>query len=65
MVEFKYKKTAKLKMDKAHLMGKSSFAELNLMDQMAKKPENALKLLSKLANPAVAQAKRNQMIFRN
>ena len=51
-------KTAKLKMDKAHLMGKSSFAELNLMDQMAKKPENALKLLSQLANPAVAQAKK-------
>ena len=51
-------KTAKLKMDKAHLMGKSSYAELNLMDQMAKKPENALKLLSQLANPAVAQAKK-------
>ena len=51
-------KTAKLKMDKAHLMGKSSYAELNLMDQMAKKPENALKLLSQLAKPAVAQAKK-------
>lgn len=51
-------KTAKLKMDKAHLMGKSSYAELNLMDQMAQKPENALKLLSQLANPAVAQAKK-------
>ena len=51
-------KTAKLRMDKAHLMGKSSYAELNLMDQMAKKPENALKLLSQLANPAVAQAKK-------
>ncbi len=51
-------KTAKLKMDKAHLMGKSSYAELNLMDQMAKNPENALKLLSQLANPAVAQAKK-------
>jgi peptidyl-dipeptidase Dcp len=33
-------------MDKAHLMGKSSYAELNLMDQMAKKPENAMKLLT-------------------
>lgn len=51
-------KMAKLRMDKAHLMGKSSYAELNLMDQMAKKPENALKLLSQLANPAVAQAKK-------
>ncbi len=51
-------KIAKLKMDKAHLMGKSSYAELNLMDQMAQKPENALKLLSQLAIPAVAQAKK-------
>ena len=51
-------KMAKLRMDKAHLMGKSSYAELNLMDQMAKKPENALKLLSQLAKPAVAQAKK-------
>ena len=51
-------KTAKLKMDKAHLMGKSSYAELNLMDQMAEKPENALKLLSQLANPAVEQARK-------
>ena len=51
-------KTAKLKMEKAHLMGKSSYAELNLMDQMAEKPENALKLLSQLANPAVEQARK-------
>lgn len=51
-------KTAKLKMEKAHLMGKSSYAELNLMDQMAQKPENALKLLSQLANPAVEQARK-------
>ena len=52
-------------MDKAHLMGKSSYAELNLMGSNGKKPENALKLLSQLANPAVCQAKKNQMIFRN
>ena len=58
-------KTAKLKMDKAHLMGKSSYAELNLMDQMAKKPENALKLLSQLANPAVAQAKKESDDIQN
>ena len=51
-------KMAKLRMDKAHLMGKSSYAELNLMDQMAQKPENALKLLSQLANPAVEQARK-------
>ena len=51
-------KMAKLRMDKAHLMGKSSYAELNLMDQMAQNPENALKLLSQLANPAVEQARK-------
>ena len=50
-------KIALLRMEKAHLMGKKSFAELNLLDQMAKKPENALNLLSQLATPAVAQAK--------
>ena len=48
---------ALLRMKKAHLMGKKSYAELNLLDQMAKKPENALNLLSQLATPAVAQAK--------
>ena len=50
-------KIALLRMEKAHLMGKKSFAELNLLDQMAKKPENALSLLSQLGTPAVAQAK--------
>lgn len=48
---------ALLRLQKAHLMGKKSYAELNLLDQMAKKPENALNLLSQLATPAVAQAK--------
>lgn len=50
-------KIALLRMKKAHLMGKKSYAELNLLDQMAKTPENALYLLSQLATPAVAQAK--------
>ena len=49
---------AKLRMEKAHLMGKSSYAELNLVDQMAKKPENAMDLLYQLGKPAVEQAKR-------
>ena len=49
---------AKLRMDKAHLMGKKSFAEWKLQDQMAKKPENAIDLLAKLATPAVETAKR-------
>lgn len=51
-------KMAKLRMDKAHLMGKSSYAELNLMDQMAQKPEKALDLLAHLATPAVGQARK-------
>jgi peptidyl-dipeptidase Dcp len=58
-------KMAKLRMDKAHLMGKSSYAELNLMDQMAQKPEKALDLLAHLATPAVAQAKKKLLTFRN
>ncbi|MGA9212257.1 M3 family metallopeptidase [Kaistella sp.] len=48
----------KLRMEKAHLMGKKSFAEWKLQDQMAKTPENAMNLLAKLATPAVATAKR-------
>ena len=49
---------AKLRMEKAHLMGKKSFAEWKLQDQMAKTPENAIDLLAKLAKPAVETAKR-------
>ena len=49
---------AKLRMEKAHLMGKKSFAEWKLQDQMAKTPENAINLLAQLAKPAVETAKR-------
>ncbi|MGZ5263099.1 MAG: M3 family metallopeptidase [Kaistella sp.] len=49
---------AKLRMDKAHLSGKKSFAEWKLQDQMAKNPENAMNLLAQLAKPAVETAKR-------
>ena len=49
---------AKLRMEKAHLMGKKSFAEWKLQDQMAKTPENAMNLLAQLAKPAVEIAKR-------
>ncbi|MBW8362878.1 MAG: M3 family metallopeptidase [Kaistella sp.] len=49
---------AKLRMEKAHLSGKKSFAEWKLQDQMAKKPENAMNLLAQLAKPAVETAKR-------
>lgn len=51
-------KLASIRLKKAQLMGKSSFAELKLLDQMAKKPENALNLLAQLAKPAVAQARK-------
>ena len=49
---------AKLRMEKAHLSGKKSFAEWKLQDQMAKTPENAMNLLAQLAKPAVETAKR-------
>lgn len=51
-------KQAKLRMEKAHLLGKKSFAEWKLQDQMAKTPENAMNLLARLATPAVETAKR-------
>lgn len=51
-------KQAKLRMEKAHLLGKKSFAEWKLQDQMAKTPENAMNLLAHLAKPAVETAKR-------
>ena len=49
---------AVLRMEKGQLMGKKSFAEWKLQDQMAKTPENAINLLAKLATPAVETAKR-------
>lgn len=50
-------KTAKLRLQKAQLMGKKSFAEWKLQDQMAKTPAPAMNLLAKIAVPAVAKAK--------
>ena len=50
-------KMAKLRLQKAQLMGKKSFAEWRLQDQMAQKPEAAMDLLAKIAKPAVAKAK--------
>ncbi|ACU08612.1 peptidyl-dipeptidase I [Flavobacteriaceae bacterium 3519-10] len=49
---------ARLRLQKAQLSGKKSFAEWKLQDQMAKTPEKALDLLAQLATPAVATAKR-------
>lgn len=48
----------RLRLQKAQLMGKSSFAEWKLQDQMAKTPDAALKLLQQIAAPAVLKAKR-------
>jgi peptidyl-dipeptidase Dcp len=50
-------KTAKLRLQKANLMNKKSFATWALQDQMAKTPEPAMDLLAKIAVPAVAKAK--------
>lgn len=50
-------KMAKLRLKKAQLLGKKSFAEWKLQDQMAKTPEAAMKLLAELAKPAVETAK--------
>lgn len=50
-------KTAKLRLQKANLMGKKSFAEWKLQDQMAQSPAPAIDLMAKIAGPAVAKAK--------
>jgi peptidyl-dipeptidase Dcp len=50
-------KMAKLRLQKAKLMGKKSFAEWRLQDQMAKTPAPAMDLLAKIAKPAVEKAK--------
>ena len=50
-------KMAKLRLKKAQLMGKKSFAEWRLQDQMAQKPSVAMDLLAKIAKPAVEKAK--------
>ncbi len=50
-------KIAKLRLQKAQLMGKKSFAEWRLQDQMAQTPARAMDLLAQIAKPAVAKAK--------
>jgi peptidyl-dipeptidase Dcp len=50
-------KAAKLRLQKANLMGKKSFAEWKLQNQMAETPVPAMDLLAKIAAPAVARAK--------
>ena len=48
---------AVLRLQKAKLMGKKSFAEWRLQDQMAKEPARALDLLAQIAKPAAEKAK--------
>jgi peptidyl-dipeptidase Dcp len=50
-------KMARLRLQKAQLMGKKNFAEWKIQDQMAQTPERAMNLLAKIAGPAVAKAK--------
>lgn len=51
-------KLAKLRLKKAQILGKKSFAEWKLQDQMAKNPDAAVKLMNQLATPAVETARR-------
>lgn len=48
---------AKVRLQKAQLMGKKNFAAWKLQDQMAKDPAVAMDLLAKIAAPAVARVK--------
>ncbi|WP_042722293.1 M3 family metallopeptidase [Flavobacterium sp. B17] len=51
-------KLAKLRLRKAQILGKKSFAEWKLQDQMAKTPEAATNLMNQVATPAVETARR-------
>ncbi len=51
-------KLAKLRLEKAQILGKQNFAEWKLQDQMAKTPEAAKQLMDQLAKPAVETARR-------
>ncbi len=51
-------KEARLRLQKAQLLGKKSFADWKLQDQMAQTPDKAINLLAQLATPAVETAKR-------
>ena len=50
-------KMAKLRLQKAKLIGKKSYSEWRLQDQMAQKPAAAMDILAKIAKPAVEKAK--------
>ncbi len=56
---------AKLRLKKAQILGKKSYAEWKLQDQMAKTPEAAINLMKQLATPAVETAKREELDIQN
>ena len=51
-------KLAKLRAERAALLGYPNFASYSLVDQTAQKPANVNKLLAELAKPAVANARK-------
>ncbi|SDQ19411.1 peptidyl-dipeptidase Dcp [Chryseobacterium soldanellicola] len=51
-------KLAKLRLKKAQILGKKSYADWKLQDQMAKTPEAATQLMNQIATPAVETARR-------
>lgn len=51
-------KIIKLRLKKAQLLGKDSYAAWSLQDQMARTPDAVFKLLSELGKPAIEQANR-------
>lgn len=53
-------KLAALRLKKANLLGKKSFAEWKLQDQMAKTPAAATQLMKQIAKPAVEATKKEQ-----
>lgn len=54
------KEIANLRLKKAQLLGKKSFAEWKLQDQMAQTPANAMDLMHKIATPAIEGAKKEK-----
>lgn len=53
-------KLMKLRLQKAQILGKKSYADWSLQDQMAKTPEAAMDLMKQLAKPAVETAKNEE-----
>ncbi|WP_407406152.1 M3 family metallopeptidase [Chryseobacterium sp.] len=58
-------KLAATRLKKAQILGKKSFAEWKLQDQMAKTPEAAVNLMNQLAKPAVETAQREAKDIQN